>query len=148
MSKEIKLISCAPGETYTAGFEFAKEIKRGDVTGLFGTLGSGKTQFVKGVCSYFEVKENVNSPTFIIVNEYSGKDNSTGNLIRINHFDLYRLKDISEFKEIGPENYMDNDSICLIEWAEIADEYLKGKMKKVFFGHKNKENERSISYKI
>lgn len=148
MIKEIKLISCAPEETFAAGFEFAKGLKRGDVAGLFGSLGSGKTQFVKGICSYFDVKENVNSPTFIIVNEYSGRDISSGKLLRINHFDLYRLKNLSEFKEIGPENYMDNDSLCLIEWAEFADEYLKGKMKKVFFEHIGNENERSVRYEI
>lgn len=146
MSSAKKLISNSPEETFSFGFEYAKVLRPGDVTGLFGNLGSGKTQFVKGICNYFDIKDNVNSPTFIIVNEYTGSDRNTGSIIKINHFDLYRLNNINELIEIGPDNYMNSGSICLIEWAELADKYLKGNMKKVFFDHGESERERIIRY--
>ncbi|MBK8551672.1 MAG: tRNA (adenosine(37)-N6)-threonylcarbamoyltransferase complex ATPase subunit type 1 TsaE [Ignavibacteria bacterium] len=141
----MKLISNSSEETISAGYEFAKNLKANDIVGLFGNLGSGKTQFVKGICKYFNVCDPVNSPTFIIVNEYKGIDDRTGKTISINHFDLYRLKDTSELKEIGLDSYVNDDSVCLIEWAEIANEYFKGNMKKVFFEHGERENERIIN---
>jgi tRNA threonylcarbamoyladenosine biosynthesis protein TsaE len=111
---------------------------------LFGDLGSGKTQFVKGICKYFNVNDTVNSPTFIIVNEYKGKDSTSGKDLKLNHFDLYRLKNVKELSETGIDNYVSNDSVCIIEWAELADEYFRGNIKKVFFEHGNSENERTI----
>lgn len=146
MNKEIKLISCSPEETISIGYEFAKELKAGDIVGLFGNLGSGKTQFVKGICGFFNVKDTVSSPTFIIVNEYSGYYENPGNILRINHFDLYRLKNISELKEIGLESYVNDSSVCIIEWPEIADEFLRGNIMKVYLYHGENENERIIEY--
>lgn len=138
--KITKFISHSAEETVLKGFEFAALLEHGDIVGLFGDLGSGKTQFVKGICDYFEVKDNVSSPTFIIVNEYSGKN------IKINHFDLYRLKNISEFKEIGFDNYTAEKSICLIEWAELADSYLGGNIIKVNFEYGTNASDRIIIY--
>lgn len=142
----MKTISNSSEETISSGYEFAKNLRANDVVGLLGDLGSGKTQFVKGICKYFNVRDPVNSPTFIIVNEYKGIDDKTGKMININHFDLYRLKGKSELKEIGIDSYVNNDSVCLIEWAEITDEYFKGNLKKVFFEHGERENERIINY--
>lgn len=148
MSKVKKLISTSPEETFSFGSEYAKELNPGDVTGLFGNLGSGKTQFVKGICNYFDINDNVNSPTFIIVNEYSGRDRNTGSRLKINHFDLYRLNNINELIEVGPDNYMNSESICLIEWAELADKYLNGNLKKVYFEQGESETERIITLKL
>lgn len=144
METKNNLFSASPDETLNAGKNFAKTMKPGDVLGLFGNLGSGKTQFVKGVCEYFNVKDLINSPTFIIVNEYNGVIGNSGRELNINHFDFYRLKNLNELKEIGIENYVNEDSICLIEWAELADEYFKGNLKKVYFEYGKNENERII----
>lgn len=140
------MISCSPEETISIGYEFAKELKAGDIAGLYGNLGSGKTQFVKGICGFFNVKEKVSSPTFIIVNEYSGFIKNPENILRINHFDLYRLKNISELKEIGLQSYINDNSVCVIEWPEIADELLRGNITKVYLHHGENENERIIEY--
>lgn len=136
-----KLVSHSPEETILMGSEFAGKLKPGDTVGLFGDLGTGKTQFVKGICNYFEVEDSVSSPTFIIVNEYPGKN------IRINHFDLYRVKNISELKEIGFENYINGDAICLIEWADLVENYPDGKMIKVSFDYGEGNTDRIISFK-
>ncbi len=95
----------------------AKNLKSGDCLALIGDLGTGKTTFTKNICKYFGVTENVKSPTFNYVIEYrSGK-------IPIYHFDVYRLLDPSEVYDIGYEDYLDNDGIAIIEWADkIAEE--------------------------
>ena len=146
LSKGKEIISHSPEETASIGNEFAKKLKANDIVGLFGNLGSGKTQFIKGICSYFKVKDVVNSPTFIIVNEYKGMNDADNSEININHFDLYRLKNVNELKEIGIESYVNDNSVCLIEWAEVADELFKGNMKRIYFEHGGNENERVIKY--
>lgn len=111
-------------ETKQAGEKFAKNLKPGNVVAFYGDLGAGKTEFIKGICSYFEVDEIVNSPTFSIINKYTTDkfDNET----QIFHIDLYRIKDAKELQEIGFEDciYSDED-IKLIEWPEKAGDYLK-----------------------
>ena len=93
------------------------KINKNAVIVLTGELGAGKTRFVEGFLSYFNLENEISSPTFTIVNEYS--NNNT----RIYHFDVYRLADISEFYEIGGEEYFEN-GICLIEWGELIKEAL------------------------
>ena len=82
-----------------------------------GDLGSGKTKFTEGFLSFFGLEDEISSPTFTIVNEYS-KDN-----LNIYHFDLYRLSDIDAFYAIGGTEYFDN-GICLIEWGELIEPIL------------------------
>ena len=146
MSFNKEIISRSAEETFLAGMRYAVSLKKRSVVGLFGNLGSGKTQFVKGICNHFNVKDVVNSPTFIIVNEYRGFESNDNAAVKINHFDLYRLKDLSELIEIGLGDYINDCSICLIEWAELADNYLKGKMERITFEHGSDENERIIKF--
>ena len=137
-----KILTYSPEETQEAGFNFASTIILSDVIGFTGELGSGKTQFIKGICKYFQVKDIVNSPTFLIVNEYKGSLNNKD--ITINHFDLYRLKSESELLSIGFDNYISENSICLIEWPDLAIQHLGIELKSVNFDYRNKENERII----
>lgn len=132
--------------TAKAGKEFAEELIPGSITGLFGNLGSGKTQFVKGVCEYFSVKEVVNSPTFIIKNEHTGTDPVSGSEIKIFHFDLYRISSINELTELGFSELYSDNSVTLIEWAELADEYFRGNINRIYFEYGKKENERIIKF--
>ena len=96
---------------------FAAKLKQNDVIVLTGELGSGKTKFVEGFLEYFELENEISSPTFTIVNEYKNQN------INIYHFDVYRLEDSSEFYEIGGEEYF-SSGICLIEWGEIIKDAL------------------------
>lgn len=132
--------------TAEAGREFAAALDQGSVTGLFGDLGSGKTQFVKGVCSYFNVNDVVNSPTFVLKNEYKGTDPASGKAININHFDLYRIKGIKELTELGLNDFDPENTVTLIEWAELAEEYFRGNIGKIFFEYGESENERIIKF--
>jgi tRNA threonylcarbamoyladenosine biosynthesis protein TsaE len=95
----------------------ARKLRRGDVVALYGELGTGKTQFVRGVCRYFGIQEHITSPTFVLLNRYSGKDES-GRELLLFHFDLYRVKSLSEIYDLGYEEFFRGNGICLIEWAE------------------------------
>ena len=106
------------GETILLGVEVACMLKPGDVIALVGDLGSGKTRFVQGVCKGLGVQEHVASPTFTILNEYHV------NSLNIYHFDFYRVRSVREIIEIGFEEYINSDGICLIEWADKAQELL------------------------
>lgn len=130
-------------KTFQTGREFAKTLSAGEVVGLSGELGSGKTVFVKGVCDYFNVKDDVNSPTFIIVNQYEGVNPETSANIQINHFDLYRINNESELYNIDMFSFINENSICLVEWCEIASKILPD-MKLIKLKHAVGENNRTI----
>ncbi len=104
-------------ETIELGKSFAEKLKKGDVVLFYGDIGVGKTEFIKGICKYFNVEEIVTSPTFTIINQYNGMLN--GEEIAIFHIDLYRVKEKKELLEIGFEECLYSaDSIKLVEWAE------------------------------
>ena len=102
--------SFSSDDTLNFAKNLASKLQKKDVIVLTGELGSGKTKFVEGILSYFNLEDEISSPTFTIVNEYKTTK------FPIFHFDVYRLSDVSEFYEIGGEEYFEN-GICLIEWG-------------------------------
>ena len=104
-------------ETKSLGKKLAKYMKKGDIIVLSGELGSGKTKFVEGFLSFYNLQDEISSPTFTIVNEYINENTS------IFHFDVYRWSDSSEFYAIGGEEYFEK-GICLIEWGELISDIL------------------------
>ncbi len=105
---------------------FAKNLKIGDIIILIGDLGSGKTKFTEGILSFFGIQNEISSPTFTIVNEY------TSNNISIYHFDVYRLKSSLDFYNIGGDEYFDK-GISIIEWGNIIEDALPNKYIKITF---------------
>ena len=112
-------------ETYELGEMLGKSAKQGDVFTLEGDLGVGKTVFTKGLAKGLGVKEDVSSPTFTIVQEYED------GRLTFYHFDVYRIGDIEEMDEIGYEDYIYGDGVCLIEWANLIEEILPKKRTEV-----------------
>lgn len=107
-----KVISRSPMQTEEIAREFAETVSPGSVVSLYGGLGAGKTRFVRGFVKAFGISpDEVDSPTFTIINEYHGET-------PIYHFDFYRLDDVREAIEIGAEEYFYGDGVCLIEWPE------------------------------
>ncbi len=104
-------------ETENIAKSFAKTLKKGDVLCLDGDLGVGKTAFVKGLAKGLGVSEYISSPTFTIVNCYDG-------YLPLYHFDVYRISDSDEMFDIGFDEYIQGDGICVIEWANIIDDIL------------------------
>lgn len=122
-------------DTLNFGKRLASLLKTKDIIVLTGELGSGKTKFTEGFLSYFNLEEEISSPTFNIVNEYCKND------INIYHFDVYRLEDSSEFSEIGGEEYFEK-GICLIEWGELIQDVLPRDYLKIkFYKDSNEGNE-------
>lgn len=115
----------SPEETREFGRTLAKQLGPGSVVALTGSLGSGKTVLVQGICSEFGVDQAVSSPSFVIINEYPGV--RQGSRIWIYHFDLYRLENTEEFVKLGYEEYFFGKGISLIEWAEKARPFLPRK---------------------
>lgn len=138
------IISGSEKETISCGKKYAESIVPGEVIGLKGDLGSGKTQFVKGIAQYFKIKDIINSPTFLIVNQYQGINPKTNRNITLNHFDLYRLRFKEELETVGFRDYINDDSICIIEWCDLAEEYLSDNLRKVMFDFGMKNTDRII----
>lgn len=129
-----KFISQSEDDTRRTGGEFSAGLDENSIAAFYGELGSGKTQFIKGICSSLGVKDVVNSPTFVIVNEYL-----YGAGGKIFHFDLYRMKSTDEVLEMGFEDYL-NKGIILIEWPELVENILPENTKKVHLSHFGNES--------
>lgn len=113
----LEYISHSEQDTIDFAKKLASKLSVGDIIVLNGDLGAGKTKFTEGFLSYFNLEQEISSPTFTIVNEYDAKD------LKIFHFDVYRLSDVDEFYAIGGEEYF-NSGICIVEWGEIIQDAL------------------------
>lgn len=121
------VLSGTPEETIQIAKEYAKTVNPGDVICLKGNLGAGKTQFVRGFVQGLGLAGDVvSSPTFTIINEYDGE-------LPVYHFDCYRLEHVEEAVEIGSEEYLYGDGVCLIEWPDRISELLPPSSKHVTF---------------
>lgn len=118
---ETKFESYSYKDTYDIGYRLGQEARSGDVFTLNGDLGVGKTVFTQGFAKGLGIEDNVNSPTFTILQIY---DEGRLNLY---HFDVYRIGDISEMDEIGFDEYVYSDGVSLIEWAELISDILPEK---------------------
>ena len=104
--------------TFEIGKKLGEKADKGDIICLEGDLGVGKTVFTKGFATGLNIEENIDSPTFTIVQEY------TEGRLPLYHFDVYRIGDISEMDEIGYEDYFFGEGVCLIEWASRIKELI------------------------
>ena len=137
--KTIEINSTSPNTTIEIAKKLASYLNNKDIVILTGELGAGKTKFVEGFLSYFNLQDEISSPTFNIVNEYTTPKHN------IYHFDVYRLEDIDEFYAIGGEEYFEK-GICLIEWGEIIQDALPNDYIKISFEKDlNDENIRHIN---
>ena len=106
-------------QTDILGRVLAKALPDGTVVALLGTLGAGKTRLVQAIAQASGVdREEVGSPTFVLIKEYQGASRP------IYHFDAYRLRDVSDFLELGPDEYFDSDGLSFVEWADRVEDVL------------------------
>lgn len=131
-------ISKSPEDTKKLGAKIAILLKKGDVLALVGELGSGKTTFTKGIAKGLGVAHSkyVNSPSFVIVNEYKGR-------LPLYHMDLYRLDRLSQIETIGYEEYLWSGGVCVIEWADKIKKLLPGEYIEIELRHRGAK-ERAI----
>ncbi len=119
MSIDFHITSDSPEQTIEFGRKLGLQLKGGEVIAVCGPLGGGKTHLIKGIAAGAGAKDcrDVNSPTFVIVNEYSGR-------LDIYHIDAYRLNSVSEFEMLGFDDFCYPRSVVLIEWAEKVESAL------------------------
>ena len=110
---------CATAEdTTSAGEAFAAVLSSGDIVLLSGTLGAGKTTFVKGVARGLGVAERVTSPTFTMVREHQCS-NALG-IATLHHCDVYRVESLDEVLDLALGELVEDDAVALVEWGELA----------------------------
>jgi len=121
--------------------QIARDIKPGDIVSLYGDLGSGKTTFTRYFVEALGISTRVQSPTFVIHRVYKNENTV------VNHFDLYRLTSLEDVLDMGLKEILEDISIKLIEWPEVANNILsKYKVKELHFSYAS-ENERKICLK-
>jgi tRNA threonylcarbamoyladenosine biosynthesis protein TsaE len=131
-------ISNSPAETESFGRQFAGAVKAGEVLALAGDLGSGKTQFVKGLAAGLGAKTAVTSPTFTLIHEYSG------GRLPIYHFDFFRIEDRQSAERLGLDEYFFTDGVSVIEWADRFPELIPDNARWISFETRS-ETQRAIT---
>ena len=130
----MEFLSNSEKQTQEIAFEYAKTLCTGDVVLLNGDLGAGKTAFTKGLAKFFNIKDQVTSPTYAYLNVYGDY---------IYHYDCYRLSCGEDAEALGLTDYFNGKNICVIEWAENIADVLPKKVKVVTI-EKISEEERKI----
>jgi len=137
----MNLKSNSAKETQDFGRKFAKNLRGGQVYALIGEVGCGKTEFVRGILAEIAPEIVVSSPTFSIVNSYETKN------FTVYHFDFYRIKNINELFEIGFDEYFSDNSVVLIEWADMFPQALPKGFETIKF-EATGESERRIEAQV
>ena len=123
-------------ETENLARKFSSKLKGNEVIAFYGDLGAGKTAFTRGVADFFGLKDEVSSPTFALVNEYSSEK------AKIYHFDMYRINTLEDLESTGFFDYLGR-GIILVEWSENIKEYLPEDLIEIKIS-KTGENSREI----
>lgn len=141
----MKHLTTSEKETFDFAKKFAQEILHGgDIVGLIGDLGAGKTIFSKGIGAGLGVAQNITSPTFVVMKIYD-ISNPSSDIKHLCHIDAYRLKKGQDLVAIGVLEYFDRtDTITVIEWANYVKDILPKRTK--FVKIKSEDNKRLINY--
>ena len=134
-----ELISRSPQETQQLGVRLGKLAAAGDVFLLIGGLGTGKTCLTQGIAWGLDIEEYAASPSFVIVRELYGR-------LPLYHIDLYRLDNIEEIAELGLDEYLYGNGVCVVEWAEKGISLLPSECLIIEMRYLS-ENERSLHLK-
>ena len=134
----MEYLSHSPEETEQLGEQLGRTLRPGSVVAYRGGLGMGKTAFTRGLARGLGCTCRVTSPTFTIVNEYSGA-------LPLFHFDMYRLDSSDELFDIGWEDYLSRGGVCAVEWSERVEGALPDDALWVSIARGNGENDRIIT---
>ena len=124
-------------ELISIGQKLGRLLDSGDIIVLSGDLGAGKTTLTKGIAKGLDISQMIKSPTYTIVREYEGR-------LPLYHLDVYRIGDIEEMDEIGYEDYVYGEGVCLIEWANLIEEILPDHYQKITI---RKDLEKGFDYR-
>jgi tRNA threonylcarbamoyladenosine biosynthesis protein TsaE len=132
------IITESPEKTYALGKMLGGMLSAGDVLGLSGDLGAGKTRFAQGVAAGLGVQENVTSPTFTLINEYDGR-------LPFYHMDVYRLGGPDDMADLGYQEYFYGQGVTLVEWAGLVEDVLPRERLDINIINDDGENRRKIN---
>ena len=131
-----ELIIKNENETRDFALKLAEELEAGDVLALIGDLGTGKTALTGYIAQGLGISDNIVSPTFTIVREY------TDGRLPLYHFDVYRITDPDEMFNIGAEEYFFGEGVCVVEWADLIAELLPENTKYIYLQYGENPEER------
>ena len=134
----MEYLSHSPEETEQLGEQLGRTLRPGSVVAYRGDLGMGKTAFTRGLARGLGCTCRVTSPTFTIVNEYSGA-------LPLFHFDMYRLDSSDDLFDIGWEDYLSRGGVCAVEWSERVEDALPDDALWVSIARGDGENDRIIT---
>lgn len=134
----MEYLSHSPEETEQLGEQLGRTLRPGSVVAYRGDLGMGKTAFTRGLARGLGCTCRVTSPTFTIVNEYSGA-------LPLFHFDMYRLDSSDDLFDIGWEDYLSRGGVCAVEWSERVEDALPDDTLWVSIARGTGENDRIIT---
>lgn len=114
----MQIIIKSPETIRESAKAFVEAMGDSTIFAFYGSMGAGKTTFIKAICEEMGVEDVITSPTFAIVNEY--RSATSGELIY--HFDFYRIKKQEEVYDMGYEDYIESGAVCFMEWPELIEE--------------------------
>ena len=138
-----EIVSRSAEQTIRIGLRLGELLRIGDVVLLYGDFGAGKTHFTKGIAQGLGSIDMVNSPSFVLVNQY--RAGPAHRYAPIYHIDLYRIEDAAAVAGIGLEDALDGHGVCVIEWPERAADWLPSDYLAVYLRYRG-ENERVIHF--
>lgn len=130
----------SPDETEALAKCLAAQLQGGEVLAFFGGMGMGKTAFTRGLAAGLDVPETVSSPTFALVNEYTGR-------LTVEHFDMYRVESWDDLYSTGFFDYLDTDCVLVIEWSENIENALPDDAIRITIEQGTAPDERKITIK-
>ena len=125
-------------ETNAFGIKLGRVLKKGDILCLNGDLGAGKTTLTKSIGKGLGVEEYITSPTFALINQYSGR-------IPVYHFDVYRLEAADELYDLGFDEYFYGNGVCIIEWADKIERMIPQEKIVINIEKGNNQDERILN---
>ena len=127
-----RIITKSEKETFEFAEDYVKELRGGDVVGLIGNLGAGKTVFSKGLASGLGIKESITSPTFVYMKVYDVQNHP--GIKKFCHIDAYRIEDEQILVNIGALEYFNNPEVLtVVEWVDRVEKTMQGIIIKIVF---------------
>lgn len=117
----MQFLTKSPEETISLGIKIGSLLAPGDVLALTGTLAAGKTTLTKGIAQALGVRDVITSPTFCLISEYEGT------ALPLYHMDVYRLDGTEDFRNLGADELLYRNGVCVIEWSEKVQSELPSK---------------------
>jgi tRNA threonylcarbamoyladenosine biosynthesis protein TsaE len=139
MTSFLQILTGSPEETQKAGQVLGEQAQPGDIFLLTGPLGAGKTSLTQGIARGLGVAGHARSPTFVLATRYRGR-------LTLHHVDLYRINDPLEAWDLGLEEMLGGDDVCVVEWADRAEEIFPEDALWIALDYSSEESQRTITF--